>query len=524
MQNGNKMNIVVGTSIAPYNIEIQRFAIRSWIRCGLKVISCNVREEIEKLKDQFSDVEFVEIVRTAKETGKPLPYFQDILSLVAQRSDFVCGYINSDIILDGITQEMLAYIGHEAMESLVFLHRNEINSMHDISEMNWDMHFDGIDLFFVDKTIAPVFFDEGFYVQSLWCQALLVKCRKQGIKIKELVNPVAFHIRHTIRWDIEKYRELLKRFVVNNFTNVDNSYNFLIDNYYSILLNDTIKICYCDSETALCHVSGSLGYSKLKCMIVGQDYPYIKIIDSESDENKNSLIFEINDEVILTKCFFKLIVWIFHHFNCKKIELGAFFVSEVKGCYTYNELNRNMYFLKELYSKADRYSICVYSQAGEKALRVCSPMIRKHVDLRNAPFISTLRIIQNTYIMPAGNRACEWLERYGARIPEKLIKGFLDNAESKIGKTVQGLKVYSVNSFDNVNERISVIVASKYYHQEIIQALKQIDNIRGILNASCILDVDNAGTIYYFNEDLYLGYIGDKDGETGDCKHNCTCL
>ena len=195
----------MGTSIAPFNYEKQTKAIKSWIDNGFKVLSFNCMEEIEILRPYFENmgVEFVEIERDASEiSGKKLPYIQDILDGVSQRTEQICGFFNSDIYLENISKEIYDFIYNETMSSVVFTRRNEISEYADIDKMEWTIHFDGLDLFFIDKLLVPDFFDDGFYVQTTWSACFLEKCRIKSIPTKELMNPIAFHKKHSIRWRI----------------------------------------------------------------------------------------------------------------------------------------------------------------------------------------------------------------------------------------------------------------------------------------------------------------------------------
>ena len=49
-------------------ISKQKSAIKTWIDMGANVISCNVKEEIDKLKPVFDEVTFVELTRSGRES------------------------------------------------------------------------------------------------------------------------------------------------------------------------------------------------------------------------------------------------------------------------------------------------------------------------------------------------------------------------------------------------------------------------------------------------------------------------
>ncbi len=50
----------------------------------------------------------------------------------------------------------------EISDSFIFVRRNEIQQYSDIQELNWEPHFDGIDLFFIDKSLVKNFIMKDF--------------------------------------------------------------------------------------------------------------------------------------------------------------------------------------------------------------------------------------------------------------------------------------------------------------------------------------------------------------------------
>lgn len=54
--------IVLGTPLAPFDFEKKIIAVKSWIKNGFHVVSCNAKKEIEILEKIFYDfeIEFVE--------------------------------------------------------------------------------------------------------------------------------------------------------------------------------------------------------------------------------------------------------------------------------------------------------------------------------------------------------------------------------------------------------------------------------------------------------------------------------
>lgn len=74
--------IVLVTSIAPKDIENQKSALNSWIEAGFRIVSCNIRDEIEVIEKEFPQIEFVEMKRDGRGIiGKPCPYIYDMLQV-----------------------------------------------------------------------------------------------------------------------------------------------------------------------------------------------------------------------------------------------------------------------------------------------------------------------------------------------------------------------------------------------------------------------------------------------------------
>ena len=125
------------------------------------VIACNTKEEIKILKQAFENIpiEFMEVEKTSKNN---LPYIQNILDIVSDKTNKVCGFINSDIILVPFQKGINELIVSEISDSFIFVRRNEIQQYSDIQELNWEPHFDGIDLFFIDKSLVKNFIMKDF--------------------------------------------------------------------------------------------------------------------------------------------------------------------------------------------------------------------------------------------------------------------------------------------------------------------------------------------------------------------------
>lgn len=500
MQERRENKIILGTSLAPFNIEKQMKAVKTWIDNGFQVISCNIKEEIEILREMFSDipVEFVEIKRNAE---KNLPYIQDILEEASDRTENVCGFINSDIFLSDMPSGMYGYIEHEAKNSIIIIHRNEINQLEDIKNLDWKLHFDGIDMFFLDKALVNGFFDDGFYVQSVWDLCILIKCKMLGITMKELVNPIAFHQRHTIKWDFEKSELLVKKFMEKYFYQQKHPYKKALDLYYSILYADCQQICFCGDMKVHCLFVLDRKSDITVESIYQQDYPNIEVGYYRKEEYKTDIVFYIKGELIFSKVFCKAVVYIFQQFHCTSLDIGRFFISNKNGRYSYNELDRNISMIQKINETCSVFIHTVRKNgvSNKKHGILYYPLVYEKLNLIDGSVSKLLHIRGNVYIMPAGIRAREWYHNNSNHINFKIV-GYLDNNIQS--SDITEMQIEPVDIISNKKEDVVVIIASKYYYDEIEEQLGRIINKDKILNAGLMLEVGING-ILYFDIDKY---------------------
>ena len=242
-----KKEIVLVTSIAPKNIENQQEAIGSWIANGFRVISCNVIEELESIQRYFPDVEFVELSRHAAEViGKPCPYIYDLLQILKAKADAVCGIVNSDIHIRGISEEFFDFVRESAETSVVFARRQEVEKAEDMHTLDSCMFLGGVDLFLFHREMINAFEDDGLILgQAMWDYWLPIMAKEHGIPLKELVNPVLFHIKHAFQWDDGVTDVISKNICQKHFKNVDDdeAVFFLKDRFFA-LITEADKICY----------------------------------------------------------------------------------------------------------------------------------------------------------------------------------------------------------------------------------------------------------------------------------------
>lgn len=496
--------IVLGTTIAPFDYEKQIEAVKSWIENGFYVISFNTSDEIEVIKPYFTEVpiEFVALEHNSKElSGKELPYIQDVLDIVASKTQKVCGYVNSDIFISPMPQGMDDFIKRESEGSIIFIHRNEINKYEDIINVNWDIHFDGIDAFFIDKRFANIFDSDNFYAQSVWDLCILIKSKILGIKIKELVNPIAFHIRHSVRWNFEKANALVEPFMKKYFSIENLAFKQVLAMYYSILYNDSQQICFCNSTEYKClFVLDKTNDENIK-YIEAQEYPYKEIQYSDDNKEDFDIVFYIKNRLKLSKVFCKAVIYIMTQFKCDLLSIGRFFISSNEGKYYFNELNRNIHVIKRINSECSLLSHVIKRTETGRQAEVYSHLSYEFLNIDNSNIVKKINLVGKAYLMPAGVRANEWFNSYYKSTNIEIV-GFIDNNVDKIGKTVSGKTIYPLEVLNEDDETAIVIIVSKYYSFEIEQQLLKIMDGTRILNSSYILAIGEDG-IYYFDINKY---------------------
>ena len=190
--------VTIATSLAPHGLENQQKAVESWLSQGFHVVSLNAADEVEMLRGAFPDVEFFAVSRDARQTyGKPYVYFDDFLAFFRERGDAICGIVNSDVHL--ISDYALpAFFAREAKDGLVFGSRIDVKSMDKLQGIMYDR---GFDYFFFDRKVIDVFPPEEFCIgQPWWDYWLPIIPAGLGMTVKRLMTPVAYHLKHTVKW------------------------------------------------------------------------------------------------------------------------------------------------------------------------------------------------------------------------------------------------------------------------------------------------------------------------------------
>jgi len=190
--------ITIATSIIPRNFELQRAAIDSWRKLGFKVISLNSAAEATLVAQNFPDIPLTIVNRTAEvTTGKPYIFFDDVLTALSAEQATVCGIVNSDIHL--LADSGFAdFVSETASDGFLFGSRIDIDSL---ENLDGEKFIYGFDFFFFIRDVVKLFPQTDFCLGVPWWDywSPLVPLL-QGVTCRELISPVAFHIKHEPKW------------------------------------------------------------------------------------------------------------------------------------------------------------------------------------------------------------------------------------------------------------------------------------------------------------------------------------
>lgn len=198
------------TSISPKhsNFENQLTAVKSWQNAGYKVISLNVKSEIEQLKE-FQWVEFIETTRTNEVLfKKPYVTISAIIDHLKTISDDYFIIINSDIVIrDKIG--ILDTIKEKSETGIVIFNRYDFDSDMDVNK-RYESGFDG---FFINKKWLSIFPQSILCLgQCHWDYWLPYQAILANVPILTMPYPYLFHKNHQIQYSAEDWKATGKIF------------------------------------------------------------------------------------------------------------------------------------------------------------------------------------------------------------------------------------------------------------------------------------------------------------------------
>ncbi len=238
ISNRDNFKVTIATNISPKNIDRQSEAIKSWIKLGFNVVSINYAEEIEVLQPSFPDIKFVQAKRDGRQTfGKPVIYLDDFLEYLKNADSEVCGIVNSDIYLlgnEGISSSIKKY----TMDSIVYGSRIDVDSL---KILEGDVYEAGFDFFFFDKSLTWYFPESDFCMgMPCWDYWMPLVATLEGLQIKKLISPFAYHLKKLCKCNAEHFDFLAKRFLGYLQKRIDENFNSDFEDYPQALLTKII--------------------------------------------------------------------------------------------------------------------------------------------------------------------------------------------------------------------------------------------------------------------------------------------
>ncbi|RTE07920.1 hypothetical protein [Paenibacillus whitsoniae] len=480
-------NLTIATSIAPFNLSVQKQAISSWLNCGFRVVSINSIEEIKILQTEFSNVEFVETKsNAANKYGKPYIYFDNFLDYFSSADSKICGIVNSDIHFINFSDQLFQFIIGQSNQSIVYGSRIDIDS---IVNLHGDVYELGLDFFFFDKDIIPLYPKNEFCIGLPWWDywAVLAPILK-GITAKRLITPFAYHIKHSINWNKDYWYSLgitLSQFINTHTIKNDEDLgefgysvlDFIEKSSSYINLSDRVK------TKRILFVYDNKGIqsseSKTYESIVNQTYPNKSIVfgnnqDNFHDQVEYDYISYIQEGSILHPNYAEIMLSfnndpdiIFCNFKVNKTRTSIFYLSssvseegEVSRHYNSNMVYKRGVFLRDGIIRGEK--------KGSKACFVGHSLVHTNY---TSYIENLLQGKKNIFIYGCGGHTKQLIELVDFSSFD--LKGIIDSNPS--GNYFEGYPVYAANEINNLVVGC-ILISSFSFESEIYEQLIKVIN------------------------------------------------
>lgn len=468
--------IVLVTSIVPRGIINQKNAIASWINNGFRVISCNSKDEITMLQDDFPQVEFVEVYRDARKImGKPCPYIFDMLQILKERSLSIGGIINSDIHLRNFSEAMYDYLYEESKNKVIFMRRHDIDDLQDVLSLHSTMYLGGIDVFLFHKdVIDSIPDDEMILGQVMWDYWMPIILEKSGIEVKEFINPVAFHVRHLVQWKAEATDIIAKRLCRKYFPHIseENATSYLKNKFLELMSDRDLQICYITRKMKESEVG--IETDDPNCEIYDQTHRKITVLSQDQHIFSNcKYFFKIPYHIIPSKVMIDLAIWILEQYEWDSLQLGVYWRGNLSNSLRIENCNQQM--LKKFNMDIPPIIVSKYIdnvEINNGVMGICNIYTCSvYVEEDAKKIWSAHDLYGKIYIYPVGYVAQMWIRRFAKEIRTIEVLGFVDRSVEMQKKSVCGYRVYSPDVLDDIQSYDKVVIISNMYTDEIYQSL-----------------------------------------------------
>lgn len=195
------------TTINPNdNFDVQDYAMKSW-SSKFKVYSVNTKEEINKIKDLYPYINFIETEDTYDYNGKKLIKLNSILNSIKKNGSKYNAIVNSDIILNA----------NMIFDKKILNDGILIGSRYEIDEDKKPYIFDkGYDLFIFDVKNINIFFNDNYVIGMPWWDFWIPMITLKALmNIYHIKNEVIYHKTHKTNYDDEIWCHFANLFYID---------------------------------------------------------------------------------------------------------------------------------------------------------------------------------------------------------------------------------------------------------------------------------------------------------------------
>ncbi|MBF0375822.1 MAG: hypothetical protein HQL39_20740, partial [Alphaproteobacteria bacterium] len=192
--------VALATSLAPHRLDVQRRAVASWLRPGIRVLSVNTAAEAAFLKPLFPEIEFlVSQSDSGPDFGRPLAPIDDLLAALRASGSPTTGILNSDIILEE-TDRPLRDVLRSDFEGMRLAHRVDDDGGHRMT------YASGYDLIMFPANLIPTLQGSGLWLGMTWWDYWLpLRLMVEGIPLAMIEPTPAVHAYHPPAWRQEHF-------------------------------------------------------------------------------------------------------------------------------------------------------------------------------------------------------------------------------------------------------------------------------------------------------------------------------
>ena len=204
------------TTINPNDLsDTQLNAISSWTK-KYKVYSVNTKEEIERIKDIYKDVSFIETDNTYLYKNKKLIKLNSILDAIEKTTDGISAIINSDIILN---DEVELNIKNRYLINGIF-----IGTRYELDNGKKYPFIYGYDIFIFNSKYSNVFKNDNYVIGMPWWDYWFPICAlKNRLNIYHIKDEIIYHKTHKTNYDTNIWLEFGKNLYNDIIVNTLNS-------------------------------------------------------------------------------------------------------------------------------------------------------------------------------------------------------------------------------------------------------------------------------------------------------------